>query len=219
MGWQVVEVTDQVSDQNVYVQDLTRGIVKENPVFRLLLGMCPVLGVTAYFINGIGMGLAAAAVLIASNVVISLLKNLIPQRVRIPCFIVVIATFVTIIEMVLQAFQPVLYEALGVFVPLIVVNCIILGRAEAFASKRPVLRALLDGVGVGIGFTLALGILSLVREVLGQGTLFGSDPESAVILFGSTFEPMELFAQPAGAFIALGLLLALTNIIFKKLNI
>ncbi len=204
---------------NVYLQDLSRGIVKENPVFRLLLGMCPVLGVTAFFINGLGMGIAATAVLIASNVVISGLKNFIPNQIRIPCFIVVIATFVTIIEMVLQAFQPVLYEALGVFVPLIVVNCVILGRAEAFASKKPVLRSLVDGIGVGIGFTLALGILSLVREIVGQGTILGPDPDSAIHLFGAGFEPMGLFGQPPGAFIALGLLLGIVNAIFKKFNI
>lgn len=204
---------------NVYLGDLTRGIVKENPVFRLVLGMCPTLGVTAFIVNGFGMGLAATAVLIASNLVISLLRKFIPNQVRIPCFIVIIATFVTIIEMVLQAFQPVLYEALGVFVPLIVVNCIILGRAEAFASKKPVLRSLADGVGVGIGFIVALVILSAVREILGQGTILGPDPASAIHLFGPNFEPMALFAQPSGAFIALGLLLGLVNVIFKRLNI
>ncbi len=208
-----------MSAPNPYLEDLSKGIIKENPVFRMLLGMCPVLGVTGYFINGLGMGLAATAVLIASNVVIATLKNFIPPQVRIPCFIVVIATFVTIIEMMLQAFQPVLYEALGVFVPLIVVNCVILGRAEAFASKKPVLRSLVDGVGVGLGFTLALGILALVREIAGQGTIMGPDPESAILLFGEGFEPMGLFGQPPGAFIALGLLLALTNVIFKKFNI
>ncbi len=208
-----------MAEHNPYVDDLSRGIIRENPVFRLLLGMCPVLGVTAYFINGLGMGLATTAVVIASNVVIASLKNYIPAQVRIPCFIVVIATFVTMVEMVLQAFQPALYEALGVFVPLIVVNCVILGRAEAFASKKPVLRSLVDGVGVGIGFTLALGILALVREVAGQGTIMGPDPESAILLFGEGFEPMGLFGQPPGAFIALGLLLGLANVLFKKLNI
>ncbi|MBW6462889.1 MAG: electron transport complex subunit E [Firmicutes bacterium] len=202
-----------------YMQDLTRGIIKENPVFIALLGMCPTLGVTAFIVNGVGMGLAATAVLIASNLVISLLRNFIPPQVRIPCFIVIIATFVTIIEMVLQAFQPVLYEALGVFVPLIVVNCIILGRAEAFASKRPVIRSLLDGIGMGIGFTLALFILAAVREILGHGTILGPDPDSAIHLFGANFEPMALFAQPAGAFIALGLLLAIVNLLFKRFNI
>jgi len=157
--------------------------------------------------------------LIASNLVVSLLRNYIPPQVRIPCFIVIIATFVTIIEMVLQAFQPILYEALGVFVPLIVVNCVILGRAEAFASKKPVARSVLDGIGVGIGFTLALFILATVREVLGSGTILGPDPESAIHLFGTNFEPMALFAQPAGAFIALGLLLAIVNMLFKRFNI
>lgn len=204
---------------NPYVEDITRGIVKENPVFVALLGMCPVLGVTAFIVNGFGMGMAATAVLIASNLVVSLMRNYIPPQVRIPCFIVIIATFVTIIEMVLKAFQPVLYEALGVFVPLIVVNCVILGRAEAFASKKPVLRSLLDGIGVGIGFTLALVILSAVREIFGMGTILGPDPESAIHLFGPNFEPMALFAQPPGAFIALGLLLALVNVLMKRFNI
>ncbi len=202
-----------------YWQEFTKGILKENPVLVALLGMCPVLGVTAFVVNGVGMGLAAAAVLIASNLVVSLLRNLIPPQVRIPCFIVVIATFVTIIEMVLEAFLPVLYEALGVFVPLIVVNCVILGRAEAFASKNKPLRAVLDGVGSGIGFTLALLLLSLVREIIGQGTILGPDPETVIHLFGADFEPMILFAQPAGAFIALGLLLAVVNSVYKRFNI
>ena len=202
-----------------YLQELTKGILKENPVFISVLGMCPVLGVTAFLVNGFGMGVAATAVLVASNLVISLLRIFIPPQVRIPCFIVVIATFVTIIEMVLKAFQPVLYEALGVFVPLIVVNCIILGRAEAFASKNSPLRSLLDGLGAGIGFTLALLILAAVREIIGQGTILGPDPESAIHLFGANFEPMALFAQPSGAFIALGLLLAGVNSVMKRLNI
>lgn len=201
------------------MQEFTKGILKENPVLVSLLGMCPVLGVTAFIVNGVGMGLAATAVLIASNLVISLLRNYIPPQVRIPCFIVVIATFVTIIEMVLKAFQPVLYEALGVFVPLIVVNCIILGRAEAFASKNSPLRSVLDGVGAGIGFTLALLLLSAVREIIGQGTILGPDPDTIIHLFGANFEPMALFAQPPGAFIALGLLLAGVNTLFKRFNI
>ncbi len=202
-----------------YLQEFTRGILKENPVLVSLLGMCPVLGVTAFMVNGIGMGLAASAVLIASNLVISLLRNFIPPQVRIPCFIVVIATFVTIIEMLLKAFQPVLYEALGVFVPLIVVNCIILGRAEAFASKNNPLRSLLDGLGAGVGFTLALLLLSAVREIVGNGTILGPDPETIIYLFGANFEPMALFAQPPGAFIALGLLLAGVNTVFKRFKI
>lgn len=202
-----------------YLQEFTKGILKENPVLVTLLGMCPVLGVTAFIVNGVGMGLAATAVLIASNLVISMLRNFIPPQVRIPCFIVVIATFVTIIEMMLKAFQPVLYEALGVFVPLIVVNCIILGRAEAFASKNNPLRSVLDGLGAGIGFTVALLLLSAVREVIGQGTILGPDPDTIIHLFGANFEPMALFAQPPGAFIALGLLLAGVNTAFKRFNI
>ena len=203
---------------NIYVKDLSRGIIRENPVFRLVLGICPVLGVTALIVNGVGMGLSAMLVLICSNVVIASLRKFIPEQVRIPCFIVVIATFVTVIEMLLKAFQPNLYEALGLFLPLIVVNCIILGRAEAFASKNPVPRAFSDGLGMGIGFTLALLILSTVREVIGSGTLL-AETAMKVQLFGPAFEPMKIFAQPAGAFIALGLLLGLTNVIFKRLNI
>lgn len=202
-----------------YLREFTKGIMKENPVFITLLGLCPVLGVTVFIVNGVGMGLASTAVLVASNLVISLLRSFIPPQVRIPCFIVVIATFVTIIGMVLEAFQPVLYDALGVFVPLIVVNCIILGRAEAFASKNNPVRSLLDGVGAGVGFTLALLVLSAVREIIGQGTILGPDPETVVHLFGASFEPMVLFAQPPGAFIALGLLLAGVNVIMKRFNI
>ena len=202
-----------------YMQEFTKGILKENPVLVALLGMCPVLGVTAFIFNGVGMGLAATAVLIASNLVISLLRSFIPPQVRIPCFIVVIATFVTIIEMALNAFQPVLYEALGVFVPLIVVNCVILGRAEAFASKNSPLRSVLDGLGTGIGFTLALFLLAAVREIFGQGTILGPDPDTIIHLFGENFEPMALFAQPPGAFIALGLLLAGVNATYKRFNI
>lgn len=204
--------------QNNYLKDITRGIFAENPTFRLVLGMCPTLAITVLIKNGVGMGLAVVAVLTCSNVVISSLRRFIPEQVRIPCYIVIIATFVTIIEMVLQAFIPALYAALGVFVPLIVVNCIILGRAEAFAGKQPVLRSLLDGIGSGLGFTLGLLLLSLVREVFGNGTIL-SETNYAVQLFGANFEPMRLFAQPAGAFIVLGLLLALTNIVFKKLQI
>ena len=198
---------------NIYWQDLTRGLLKENPTFRLVLGMCPTLAVTTLAINGLGMGLSATAVLVCSNVIISSLRKLIPDSVRIPCYIVVIATFTTMIDLLLKAYQPALYDALGVFVPLIVVNCIILGRAEAFAGKRPVFRSLLDGLGMGIGFTLALLILSAIREIIGSGTIFG------IALFGPSFEPMTIFATPPGAFFALALLLGLTNIIFKRLGI
>lgn len=197
---------------NTWLADLNRGILKENPVFKLLLGMCPVLGVTAFAENGLGMGIAATLVLICSNVVIASLRAYIPSRVRIPCFIVIIATFVTLIDMLLEAFFPPLHDQLGIFVPLIVVNCMILGRAEAFASKRPVLRSFFDGLGVGIGFTIALVLLSAVREILGQGTLFGVD------VTGASFEPMLVMALPPGAFIALGVLLVLMNVTFKKLN-
>lgn len=195
---------------SVYKQDFIRGIIRENPVFKLLLGMCPVLGVTILVRNGFGMGVAAGFVIVCSNVVISSIRHLIPARVRIPCYIMVIATFVTVVEMVLKAFQPALYAALGVFIPLIVVNCIILGRAEAFAGKKPVLRSLMDGLGMGAGFLLALLILSSVREVLGKGTWLG------FAVMGDAFAPMAVFATPPGAFIALGLLLALINICFKK---
>ncbi len=204
--------------KNNYWKDVTRGIFEENPTFRLVLGMCPTLAITVLIKNGVGMGLAVVAVLTCSNIVVSSLRRFIPEQIRIPCYIVIIATFVTIIEMVLQAFVPALYAALGVFVPLIVVNCIILGRAEAFAGKQPVLRSLFDGIGSGLGFTLGLLLLSLVREVFGNGT-FLAETGYALHLFGSNFEPMRLFAQPAGAFIVLGLLLALTNILFKRLQI
>lgn len=198
---------------SVYREDLTRGIIRENPVFKLLLGMCPVLGVTALVVNGIGMGIAATFVVVCSNLVISSVRHYVPARVRIPCFIMVIATFVTIIDMLLLAFQPDLHAALGVFIPLIVVNCMILGRAEAFASKKPVTRSLLDGLGVGIGFALALVILASVREILGRGSWLG------INIFGGSFEPMAVFQHPPGAFLALGLLLAVLNIIFRKLRI
>ena len=205
-----------MEQKNIYLQDLTRGIVKENPVFVALLGMCPLLGVTGFVVNGFGMGVAATFVLVAASLVVSVMRNYIPPQVRIPCFIVIIATFVTIIDMVLEAFVPALYDALGVFVPLIVANCVILGRLEAFSSKKPVLRSFFDALGAGIGFTVALVLLALVREVLGHGTILGPDPTSAIHLFGPNFDAMTLFALPAGAFIALGLLLALVNVLMKR---
>jgi electron transport complex protein RnfE len=203
---------------NIYLRDIFRGIVTDNPTFRLVLGMCPVLAITTFMINGLGMGVATAAVLICSNVVISSLRRFIPEQVRIPCFIVIIASFVTVIEMLLKAFQPNLYGALGVFIPLIVVNCIILGRAEAFASKQPVLRSLFDGIGIGLGFTIALLIISALREVIGNGTIL-AETAAVTQLFGANFEPMQLFALPPGAFILLGLLLGGVNVIFKRLNV
>ena len=190
-----------------------RGILMENPVFRLVLGMCPTLGVTALAENGFGMGVSTLAVLVMSNVVISAIRNFIPKKIRIPIFIVVIATFVTIVDMVLKAYQPALHGQLGVFIPLIVVNCVILGRAEAFASKNNILYSAMDGLGMGIGFTLSLTILGSFREILGAGTLFGMN------VTGTAYQPIELFASPPGAFIALGLLMALVNITFKKFRI
>ncbi len=195
------------------VQDLTNGIWKENPIFRLVLGICSVLAVTTQAKNGIGMGLAATFVLVCSNVVIAAMRKVIPAKVRIACYIVIIATFVTVVDLVMAAYFYELHKALGIFIPLIVVNCIILGRAEAFASKRPVLNSLLDGIGMGIGYTLALLILGSIRELIGTGSIFG------VCLLGKQYIPFLLAILPPGAFIALGLLLGLMNKINKKLAI
>lgn len=186
------------------IQIFTNGILKENPVFVLLLGMCPTLGTTTSAINGLAMGLATTFVLVCSNIVISLLKNLIPDKVRIPAFIVIIASFVTLVQMTMEAFLPSLYDSLGLFIPLIVVNCIVLGRAEAFAAKNKLLPSILDGLGMGLGFTLALTLLGSVREFLGTGKLFGLTiyPED----FGSL-----IFVLAPGAFIALGFLIAIIN--------
>ena len=187
-----------------------KGIVKENPTFVLILGMCPTLGTTTSAINGAGMGIATLFVLLMSNIVISLIKNLIPDKVRIPAFIVVIASFVTVIQLLMEAYVPALYETLGVFIPLIVVNCIILGRAEAFASKNSVLDSALDGLGMGIGFTLSLTVLGAVREILGNGSIFG------LKLFPS--DAMIAFVLAPGAFIVLGYLMVLFNKATAKLR-
>ena len=183
---------------------LYNGIIKENPTFVLLLGMCPTLGTTSSALNGMSMGLATTFVLVCSNVVISLIKNLIPDMVRIPAFIVVIASFVTALQMCMQAFVPDIYATLGLFIPLIVVNCIILGRAEAFASKNGVVPSFFDGVGMGLGFTIALTVLGAVREILGTGKIFGLEvwPED----YG-----MLMFVLAPGAFIVLGYLIAIVN--------
>ena len=180
------------------------GLVKENPTFVLLLGMCPTLGTTSSALNGMSMGLATTFVLICSNIVIALLKNLIPDKVRIPAYIVVIASFVTLLQMLMQAYLPSLYASLGLFIPLIVVNCIILGRAEAFAAKNGPVASIFDGIGMGLGFTMALTILGAVREILGTGKLFGLTlmPEE----YG-----MLVFVLAPGAFIALGYLIAIVN--------
>lgn len=183
---------------------LFNGIVKENPTFVLLLGMCPTLGTTSSAINGMSMGLATMFVLLCSNIVVSLIKNIVPDMVRIPVFVVVIASFVTILQMVMQAYLPALYQQLGLFIPLIVVNCILLGRAEAFAAKNNVLPSMMDGIGMGLGFTLALTLLGAVRELLGTGKVFN------LTLWGENYG-MLVFVLAPGAFIALGYLIAAVN--------
>ena len=190
------------------IKILLNGIIKENPCFVWLLGMCPTLATTTSAINGLSMGLATMFVLICSNIVISLIKNLTPDKVRIPVFIVVIASFVTILQMVMQAFVPAIYATLGLYIPLIVVNCLILGRAEAFACSHNAGESLLDGVGMGLGFSLALTVLGAVREILGAGSIFG------FVLLPETSN-MLLFVLPPGAFITLGYLIAIVNR-FKK---
>ena len=192
------------------LQIITKGILKENPTFVLILGMCPTIGVTSSAINGMGMGVATMAVLIMSNMAISMIKSFVPDKVRIPAFIVVIASFVTIIEMLMKAYMPSLYESLGVFIPLIVVNCIILGRAEAFASKNGVFDSLLDGVGIGLGCTLALTAIGAVREILGSGAIFGTP-----IVEGEGVMPIIFILAPGG-FIVLGYLMVLFNKLAKR---
>lgn len=188
---------------------LTKGIIKENPVLVLLLGTCPTLATTSSAINGIGMGVSAMAVLICSNIVISLLRNIIPDKVRIPCYIVVIAGFVTVVQLLLQAFVPSLYASLGLFIPLIVVNCIILGRAEMFASKNNPFDSALDGIGMGIGFTLALGVMGLIREFFGSGTLFGMEVLTGIV------PGMGIFNLAPGGFFVFGVLIAAVNYLTK----
>ena len=188
------------------------GIINENPTFRLVLGTCPTIAVTTSAINGIGMGAAATLVLLGSNVVISLLRKFIPDKVRIPAFIVIICTFVTIIQMLMQAFLPSLYEALGMFIPLIVVNCIILARAESFASKNGVLASAVDGLGMGIGFMLAITIIGIIRELIGAGTIFG------LSVMGASFEPMMLMVLAPGGFITFGIMIGVVNAITAKIE-
>ena len=184
---------------------LTKGILKENPVLVQLLGLCPTLAVTTSAINGLGMGVSAMAVLICSNIVISILKKVIPGKVRIPCYIVVIAGFVTIVQLMLKAYLPALDKSLGLFIPLFVVNCIILGRAEMFASTKTIADSALDGLGMGIGFTLALGVMGLVREILGSGTAFG------ITLTANLITPMGIFMLAPGGFFVFAILVAVIN--------
>ena len=189
-------------------ENLTRGIIKENPTLVMLLGMCPTLGVTTSAVNGLGMGLATLFALILSNSIISLLKNIIPSQVRIPAYIVLIATIVTVLDLLMAAYLPALHSALGIYIPLIVVNCIILGRAEACASKHNLWQSILDAIGMGLGFTWGLALLGIVREILGNASIFG------LSLAGEEATPMLLFIMPPGAFLALAGLI----IIFNKLR-
>ncbi len=188
------------------------GIIPENPTFGLVLGTCPTLAVTTSALNGLGMGAAATFVLVCSNVAVSLLRKFIPDQVRIPAFIVIICTFVTMVQLLMQAFVPSLYDSLGLFIPLIVVNCIILARAEAFASKNPPLPSALDGLGMGVGFTLALTLMGAIRELIGNGSVFGMN------VLGASYEPMLLIVLASGGFLTFGLLLGMFNLIVKKIE-
>jgi len=191
-------------------QELTKGLWEEIAPFRLVLGLCPVLGVTTTMENGIGMGLATTFVLVCSNILVASLRNIIPAKVRIACFIIIIATFVVVVELLMQAFTYPLFLKLGVFIPLIVVNCIVLGRAEAFASKNSIVFSIADGLGIGIGFTLSLAALGAIREILGTGKFFGA------AVFGPSFEPFTFMVQAPGAFVCLGLMLCLMNLVGSK---
>ncbi|PKN72554.1 MAG: electron transport complex subunit RsxE [Candidatus Cloacimonetes bacterium HGW-Cloacimonetes-3] len=193
-----------------FIKELSKGIVKENPIFVIVLGLCPTLAVTTSVDNGLGMGLAATFVLICSNIIISLIKDITPVKIRIPIYIVVIAAFVSIVDMAMAAYVPGLHKALGLFIPLIVVNCIILGRAEAFASKNSMMDSLADGIGMGLGFTLSLVIIASIREILGNGTWL------KIAVMPKTYEPMLVAILAPGAFITLGFLMALMNMMKEK---
>jgi len=187
------------------LRELTKGLWAENPIFRIVLGLCPTLAITTAAVNGIGMGLAATFVLVGSNVMISALRGVIPRKIRIPGYIVIIATFVTVVDLVMNAYFQPLHKALGIFIPLIVVNCIIMGRAEAYAAKNGVLYSMLDGIGMGLGFTLSIVVIGMIRETLGNGTLFG------VSVMGRSYIPFLLLILPPGAFILLGSMLGAMN--------
>lgn len=196
---------------NKCTERIYNGLVKENPTFVLMLGMCPTLAVTTSAINGIGMGLSTTAVLIMSNMLISILRKIIPDSVRMPAFIVVVASFVTIVDFLLEGFVPDLYSSLGLYIPLIVVNCIILGRAESYASKNPVLRSIFDGVGMGLGFTVGLTSIGIVRELIGAGQIFGFQ------VMPDSYEPLTIFILAPGAFFVLACLVALQNKVKKRM--
>lgn len=191
-------------------KNLTNGLFKENPIFFQLLGMCPTLAVTTSAKNGLGMGLASTAVLICSNIAISLLRKVVPSKIRIPIFIVIIATFVTMVGMAMEGFMPALFKSLGIFIPLIVVNCLILARAEAYASKNGVIGSAFDGIGMGLGFTWALTLLGSVRELFGAGSIFGFS------ILGASYKPALIMILPPGAFLALAILLAINNVLKSK---
>lgn len=203
-------MTYRVGGEIMSLKDIKNGLITENPTFVQLIGMCPTLAVTTTTIDGLSMGLATTAVLIGSNLVISLLRKVIPDKIRIPAFVVIIAAFVSLIQMLMNAYLPALYASLGLYIPLIVVNCIILARAEAFASKNGPIRSIADGLGMGLGFTLGLTILATVRELLGAGSIFGFQ------VFGQAFKPAILMILPPGAFLALGSLIAFSNWFKKK---
>lgn len=190
---------------NKYVERIYNGLVKENPTFVLMLGMCPTLAVTTSAINGVGMGLSTTVVLVMSNMLISMLRKIIPDSVRMPAYIVVIASFVTIVQFLMEGFVPSLYASLGIYIPLIVVNCIIMGRAESYAAKNPVMLCVMDGIGMGLGFTVGLTAIGLVREVIGAGTMFGFN------VLPSSYEPVTIFILAPGAFLVLAGLVALQN--------
>ncbi len=210
----ISEVGDNKKMAKTLVQEFTKGLWDEIPPFRLVLGLCPVLAVTKTVENGIGMGMATTFVLVCSNILVSSLRKAIPPKVRIACFIIIIATFVTVVELVMQAFTYPLFLKLGIFIPLIVVNCIVLGRAEAFASKNGITASLADGLGIGIGFTLALGALGAVRELFGTGLL--TIWEKPIQIFGPSFQPFTFMIEAPGAFVCLGLMLCVMNMMGSK---
>jgi len=192
-----------------YIAEFTKGIIRENPTFVLVLGLCPTLAVSVSVVNGVGMGMATTFVLVGSNIIVSLIKNIVPEKIRIPCFIVVIATFVTITELIMKAYSPALNRALGIYVPLIVVNCIVLGRAEAYARKKNVLYSFFDGLGMGVGFFLALILISAIREFLGAGKILG-------LTLIESFEPVSVLGMPSGALLVIGLLLGFFNLLKNR---
>jgi electron transport complex protein RnfE len=198
------------------VQEFTKGLWEEIPPFRLVLGLCPTLAVTKSVANGVGMGIAATFVLVCSNILVSALRSVIPSKVRVPCFIIIIATFVVIVELVMQAVAYPLFLKLGIFIPLIVVNCIILGRAEAFAQKNGVAASTADGLGIGLGYTLALAALGAVREIFGAGAISIPFSETVLHPFGASFQPFAFMVEAPGAFVCLGLMLGVMNLIGKK---